>query len=469
MSSLQLHQSYQAMTSRAKVRPIIPVLPGLSFRANFLWMLAGNVIFAGCQLGMIVALAKLGSSVMVGQFSLGLAIATPVLMFTNLHLRAVQATDATRLYSFGEYLQLRFVMSSLAIAAIVTFTWIENIPHRTAMVVVAVALAKGTETLSDVHYGLFQLHDRLDQTGRSMMLRGILSLIALSAGLYLTRDVFWASLAVALVWLAALIGWDFRQGFRIIERSPQFTRFPGAASLWRVWSGRQRAGRQWDLVCLSVPLGIVTTLASINLNLPRYFVAAKMGEYELGIFSALAYATIGSTLISDSLGSCAIPKLARLYAAGHIAEFQVVLLKLGTLSGGFGVAALATAELAGKRLLSLFYGAEYAASSRAFVLLMLAAALHCVAGVLSGGITAARRFGIQVPMFAAAVAATAAACYLFVPSRGLTGAALGMAAGAVVRVLLASAVLVHLVLAPWKHMQESCAHQAPIVEGIPNL
>ncbi len=182
VSSLQLHRSYQAITSRANVPPTIPVLPGLSFRANFLWMLAGNVIFAGCQLGMIVALAKLGSSLMVGQFSLGLAIATPVLMFTNLHLRAVQATDATRLYSFGEYLQLRFVMSSLAIAAIVTFTWIENIPHRTAMVVVAVALAKGTETLSDVHYGLFQLHDRLDQTGRSMMLRGILSLLAAERG-----------------------------------------------------------------------------------------------------------------------------------------------------------------------------------------------------------------------------------------------------------------------------------------------
>ena len=44
-----------------------------------------------------MALAKLGSSFMIGQFSLGLAIATPVLMFTNLHLRAVQATDARRL------------------------------------------------------------------------------------------------------------------------------------------------------------------------------------------------------------------------------------------------------------------------------------------------------------------------------------------------------------------------------------
>jgi O-antigen/teichoic acid export membrane protein len=469
VSSLQLHQSSQALTGGAAAIVPVQVLSGLSFRANFLWMLAGNVIFAGCQLGMIVALAKLGSSVMVGQFSLGLAIATPVLMFTNLHLRAVQATDATRLYSFGEYLQLRFVMSSLAIAAIVIFTWIENIPHRTAMVVVAVALAKGTETLSDVHYGLFQLHDRLDQTGRSMMLRGVVSLVALSAGLYLTRDVFWGSIAIALVWLAALIGWDFRQSCRFLGCSPQFRHLPDITSLWRAWSGRQRVRRQWSLVRLAVPLGMVTTLASINLNMPRYFIAAKMSEYELGVFSALAYATIGLTLVSDSLGSCAIPRLARLYAGGHIVEFQAVLLKLGALSGGLGIAALATAQLAGKRLLALLFGAEYAASSRAFVLLMLAAAIYCVAGVLTSGITAARRFRIQVPMFAAVAAVTAGACYVLVPSRGLTGAALGMTAGAVVRVLLASAALVHQVLAPWKRAGETDAHQGQGLPGIPNL
>ena len=64
-----------------------PVVSGLSLRSNFAWVLAGNLVYAACQWGMIVALAKLGSSYMVGQFSLGLAIATPVLMFTNLHLR----------------------------------------------------------------------------------------------------------------------------------------------------------------------------------------------------------------------------------------------------------------------------------------------------------------------------------------------------------------------------------------------
>ena len=54
-----------------------------------------------------MVLAKLGTPEMVGQFTLGLAITTPLIMFTNLQLRAVQATDASRQYKFGDYFALR--------------------------------------------------------------------------------------------------------------------------------------------------------------------------------------------------------------------------------------------------------------------------------------------------------------------------------------------------------------------------
>jgi O-antigen/teichoic acid export membrane protein len=197
----------------------VPAVSGLSLRSNFAWVLAGNVVYAICQWGILVALAKLGSSFMVGQFSLGLAIATPVLMFTNLHLRAVQATDAKHHYSFTEYRLLRSIMTFGAIALITGIAWFQNYARQTTMIVLVVALAKGTETLSDIHYGLFQLNDRLDQTGISMMLRGVFSVVALSAALYLTHSAFWGCVGLALVWLAALLLFDVRRGRRFVPPS----------------------------------------------------------------------------------------------------------------------------------------------------------------------------------------------------------------------------------------------------------
>ena len=357
-------------------------------------------MYAICQWGMIVALAKLGSSSMIGQFSLGLAIATPVLMFTNLHLRAVQASDAKRLYSFGEYLQLRSFMTLGAIAVIVGIVCFEHYERQTTMVILAVALAKGIESLSDIHYGLFQLNDRLDQAGASMMLRGAFSVVALSAGLYLTRDIFWACVGLALVWLAALLLFDFRRGRRFVALSEKFQQ----PSSWKAsWQPEYRAKgfrRQWNLMRLALPLGLVTTMASINLNMPRYFIESRMGVHQLGIFSALAYATVAITLVSDSLGQCAIPRMSRLYAAGQLAEFRSALLQLSSIGGALGLAGLAVARIIGTRLLTMFYSREYAAASRVFIVLMIATAIHCVGGVLTSGIMSARCFRIQVPMFA---------------------------------------------------------------------
>ncbi len=84
-----------------------------SLRRNFSWTMLGNVFFAGCQWAMLAALAKLGSTEMVGQFALATAIATPIMVFSNLKLRAVLASDANDEYSFSDYFSLRLITTSL--------------------------------------------------------------------------------------------------------------------------------------------------------------------------------------------------------------------------------------------------------------------------------------------------------------------------------------------------------------------
>src|SRR5687767_8033419 len=65
-----------------------------SLRRNFSWTLAGNVIYAACQWGILVVLAKLLAPESVGQFVLGVAVASPVFFLANLQLGSIQATDA---------------------------------------------------------------------------------------------------------------------------------------------------------------------------------------------------------------------------------------------------------------------------------------------------------------------------------------------------------------------------------------
>jgi len=418
--------------------------PNLPIRSSFVWMLGGNIVYAICQWGMVVALAKLGSSLMLGQFSLGLAIATPVLMLSNLNLRSVQATDATRSYLFREYRQLRCITTAGALLAVTGLVWVGGYSHSTAIVILGVASAKGIDTLSDIYYGLFQQHDRLDRTATSMVLRGVLAVTALSVSLYATRNVFGASLSVSSVWLLALWLYDARQARRILGVSQKRA---------AVFAGGTPRSRQWHLLRLAFPLGVVTALASVNLNIPRYFIYAQKGGQQLGVFSAMAYATVAITLISDSLGHASIPKLSRLYAERRLGEFRSLLVRLLVACTVLGVTALAAAQIAGGRLLTIIYSREYASHSNVFTVLILATVLNGIASMLTCGITSARCFGIQVPLFAMAAASSVLGCILWVPAHGLTGGAAAMVCGAAVRLVLSVLVAYYLLAAGRKSLE----------------
>jgi O-antigen/teichoic acid export membrane protein len=412
-----------------------PAVRPLSLRSNFAWAVSGNAVYAACQWGMIVALAKFGNTIMVGQFSLGLAVVTPVLMFSNLNLRAVQATDARREFWFSEYLRLRIVSTIAAVAAIVGIVWFGKYQSRTAAVILALAAAKAIETLSDIHYGLFQLNDRLDQTGRSMILRGILSVAALSAGLYFTKNVFWGCVWMAAVWTVVLFLFDMRHGWRLV-----------ACTEDRDQRAPQTLPRQARLLSLALPMGIVTTIASVIFHMPRYFVHSFMGEHELGIFSAIAYATGTLTIVGDSLATSAVPRLARLYADGLVPQFRALMIRLVAAGCLIGLAGVALARGAGAWFLTVFYSADYARQADIFTILMGAAALHFAASMLTSGITSARWFRVQVPLYILVAGATAWGCALWVPTLGLTGASYGVLCGAAVRVVLAGVVVLYLLL-----------------------
>src|SRR5258705_5321854 len=89
---------------------------------DFSWMFVGNSIYAGGQFAMLVLLAKLVRPELVGQYALGLAVVYPVMMLTNLQLRAVMTSGARRQTDFGHYLSLRLLTTSLAIMIIFAIT-----------------------------------------------------------------------------------------------------------------------------------------------------------------------------------------------------------------------------------------------------------------------------------------------------------------------------------------------------------
>ncbi|MGC9970704.1 MAG: lipopolysaccharide biosynthesis protein [Bryobacteraceae bacterium] len=409
-----------------------------SLSANFWWFFVGNAAYSFCQWMILVALAKLVAPLMLGKFALGLAVAGPILTFSNLQLRAIQATDAREQYRFSEYFGLRSITTAAGLLAIALIAFLGRFQPGTALIVLAVGMAKAVECFSDVFYGLFQHHEDLKRIAVSMILRGLMGAAALAAVVYLTRDVLWGTLAMMAVWAVVWAWHDFRWGRRMLASR--------RATDGRALRPHCETARSWTLFKLALPLGIVMVLVALNNNVPRYFVEYHMGEENLGIFSAMAYAMVALTGVGEALGQSAAPKLARYFADGQLAQFRSLVGRLLAIIAVPGAAAILVARFGGSTLLGLLYTPRYAQHADVFVWLMATAAATCAALLLSSAVTAARQFRIQVPMFTLAALTSAVGCYFLVPVAGMRGAAIAAAIGSTLHVLMASGVLAWVLL-----------------------
>jgi O-antigen/teichoic acid export membrane protein len=393
----------------------------LTLRRNFSWTFIGNIIYAGCQWGMLVVLAKLGSPEIVGQFTLGLAVTAPVVMLTNLQLRAIQATDAKHQYQFSDYLALRLIGTVLALLFIAGITFTAGYRPETSLVILTIGLSKAFESISDVFYGLLQQHERMDRVAISLMLRGPLSLLLLLIGFYLA-GIVGATAGLTVAFALVLLWHDIRSGASILTVS--------SGKLQPRWHLKTLA----KLVWLALPMGFVMMVLSLNTNIPRYFIERYLGDRYLGVYAAISYLMVAGSLVVNALGQSASPRLAKYYAAGDRAAFRTLLLKLVGIGALLGMAGILVALVAGRQILALLYQAEYAQYTDLFVWLMVAAGIAYISSFLGYGMTAARYFRIQMPLYALVTTTSAIACLWLIPSRGLAGAALAVIMAEIVQV-----------------------------------
>jgi len=432
-------------------------MPGLSLRTNFSWTLLGNIVYSGCQWGMLVILAKLGSPVMVGQFALGLAVTAPIIMFANLQLRAVQATDAKHEYLFGDYLGLRLIAIALALVVIMAVSFFSGYREDTMLVILVIGVAKAFESTSDIFFGLLQQHERMDRIAKSMMLKGFLSLLALGIGVYLTRSTLWGVIGLAVIWALILIYYDLKSGALILRLS-QITN-PSA----NIKIDDSTLSPRWDkaklrkLALLALPLGFVMLLISLNVNIPRYFIEHYLGERQLGIFAAISYLMVAGTTIVSALGQSASPRLAKYYASGNHTAFRDLLVKLVAIAMLLGLAGLLVVIFAGRELLTLLYRPEYAKHVDIFLWAMVAAGISYITSFLGYGMTAARYFKVQMPLFTVVILVLIIACFWLIPAYGLLGAAMALTIAAIAQ-MLGSLVILAYAFRPPRGLEGSIEH-----------
>ncbi len=370
---------------------------------------------------LIVLLARLGNPAMVGQYTLGLAITSPLFIVAGLNLRMVQATDTTAQFRYSEYLGIRLAAMALALAAVLLILLAGSQSFETSLVIALLAIQKTVDGISETAYGRWHQREQMDRIAQSMILRGMASLLLLSAAMWWMRSAVWGVAALVAASIAVLAGYDLPR----LEVSRRL-HLPALGAVCR---------NVWELARVAGPLGIAPMLVTLNTYQSRYWLAHTLSEAEVGVYSALAYATVAANLVVVALAQAAGPAMTRALDTGNRQEFLAGALRLAAVGGALGLAGLAVAWLWGAPLMELCYGPAYASYSSTLLWLMLAGAFSYLASCTGYTLSAARRFLVQVPILCTVAVVIGVSSWLLVPAYGLRGAAMAQAIGSGVQML----------------------------------
>jgi O-antigen/teichoic acid export membrane protein len=382
-----------------------------SLRSAVLWMLAGRLIYNASQFAVLAVLLHFGTTTAAGHFVLGLAVTAPIVMFCNLQLRIVLATDIQHQIPFADYLAVRNVMAIVALVLISIAAMFAD-SSQVAMVIVAVGISKLVESISDIHYGRLQRANITNAVSRSLLIRGLTTFITSMLACALFPSAISMCAAITLSGLIVLFFHDGPASIAVND-AMQHDRDSASAS--------DRLPTLLNLVWKSLPLAAGSALMSLEANVPRYVIAAEYDANLLAVVGIMTYALAMGQTLAAALCYPAIPRLAAHFADGRIRAFLRLIGKLcahAALTASLGVA---VALIIGRQMLLVVLGEEFASYHALFVTIVAAAGIQVIQQILLCGLRAMRRFRTVSLVQLSGLLTTAAVCLGFTRLAGVEG------------------------------------------------
>ncbi len=383
----------------------------LSIQSSVFWNTAGSVFYLGCQWLLTVLVVKLSGVDAAGFLTLSMSVCNIWYCIAVYGMRNFQVSDTKDEFTNGSYIYSRLLTCGVAFAGCLIYTLLMPYGILQKLCILLYFLYKTSEALYDVYAGIFQKQWRLDYAGKSMLLRGILSLGSFCLLLKWTDNICLAVGGMALLCLISVLLYDISAARKLTDIRLD-TRFPEVKALL--------------IKCL--PLMIYTLFSSSIASIPRLFMERLLpdGNYWLGIYGTVATPTLiiqmGATYVFNPFVTLFAERYHEKDRQGFLSAFLKCFLSVIVIA----VAGILGGKLLGVWGLNLLYGQEVAAHSYLLIPLILCTVLTAFAWFLCGVLTAIREFRGLIIGNLAAVIVSCILSPILEYTLGLQSAAYGM-------------------------------------------
>ncbi|WP_271399254.1 lipopolysaccharide biosynthesis protein [Salinicoccus roseus] len=404
----------------------------LSLKQNFSWILVGNIVFAFSQWFIISIMTKIGTSEMVGMYTLALGVTAPIFLFLNLNLRSIQATDQLGYYSFVSFFLFRNFTSVIAVIITLISLLILQYSIELSIIIFLIAINKFIESQSDVIFGYFQRIENMNLIAKSKIIKAIITMIIFGLLLYISNNLLLSIIGILISNLVILITYDLSN-----LHKKGVNRIFGK-EIYKILKERKLLV---SLFLLGLPLGAASALDSLTINSQRYVIENVLSLEQLGYYASITYLMVAGQTIVGALSHAALPRLSHLYI-NDFNKYIKLILKLFLIGIIIASFLIFISYNFGALILEIIYTKEYSEYSNLFILIMVCASIWYLTGFLNAALLATRRFNHQFLIYGASFLSTFILTILLIPSLGLFGAAIGLLLGMLTRLIFIVLILI---------------------------
>ena len=343
-------------------------------KSEIIWNTLGSFVESLLSAVLLMFCTRLNGTEIAGMFSISFATATILNAIGDFGIRIYQVTDTNRKYKFGDYLLARvFVVITMVIIGIL-FVNISGYTAEKLWICIALIMFKVIDNLSETYQGEFQLRNRLDLGGKSMVIRVSSSLIVFFITDVITKNVIFSCITFVLTNLTLFLLWDVR-----------------------ILSKFQKLEIKYDknnikeilLDCL--PLAISTGLSLYIINATKYAID-NFGDYTMQTYFNVIYMpTFVINLVSAFVIKPFLKPFGDLWNSKEYLKFIKSISLIILILAGATICIDIACALLGVPVLSFIYGIDLSPYKIEMLLLVISGFFYASATVMLYALSTIRK------------------------------------------------------------------------------
>jgi O-antigen/teichoic acid export membrane protein len=295
--------------------------------------------------------------IILGTFTLAIAISNPFFQFFNLQLRSVLVTDRDESFSFEDYSSLRLISTFTVLIFGVLVSYLIFDSGIQVKIAIAVFCSYAIDALIDIFNGKLHFHERFDLIALSVFLRAICNVLGIVVGFYFFDNLF---VGLLLTCFLKLLSFCFYDVNIVLKLYPVTQKFSSSFNFTKIKI----------IVIKALPLGITLLIASLNINVSKYFVNYFFGIKMQGLYSTMAYLIVVGTVFIATIGQVILPKISVKFYNNDLKRVVLINYTYLFLSFLVGVVAFMFSYFYHKEIITLFFSYNVAQQSKLLVWLM---------------------------------------------------------------------------------------------------